>query len=185
MDISKYDPNFRPAVIEGREILYRDIMLEPFVFEGLAWDKKRFFRLPPDMTSAEVNEGALSASVGRRKPSEILAELDLEKIRFAYDYSKTQHTLGEQKKIALEKELIALTSTADSPARVNAKLNEVTDELEENRLKYKAILMAYETLTEASENLRRQIKDLLEESAKLKMELSEAKREIFKLQQKR
>jgi cell division protein ZapA len=38
---------------------------------------------------------------------------------------------------------------------------------------------------EAAENLRRQIKDLLEESAKLKMELSEAKREIFKLQQKR
>ena len=38
---------------------------------------------------------------------------------------------------------------------------------------------------EASENLRRQIKELLEESAKLKMELSEAKREIFKLQQKR
>ena len=38
---------------------------------------------------------------------------------------------------------------------------------------------------EASENLRRQIKDLLEESAQLKMELSEAKREIFKLQQKK
>ncbi|MFG6353301.1 MAG: cell division protein ZapA [Oscillospiraceae bacterium] len=38
---------------------------------------------------------------------------------------------------------------------------------------------------EASENLRRQIKDLLEESAKLKSELSECKREIFKLQQKR
>lgn len=35
---------------------------------------------------------------------------------------------------------------------------------------------------EASENLRRQIKDGLDESAKLKMELSEAKREIFKLQ---
>jgi cell division protein ZapA len=38
---------------------------------------------------------------------------------------------------------------------------------------------------EAAENLRRQIKELLEESAKLKLELSEAKREIFKLQQKR
>ena len=38
---------------------------------------------------------------------------------------------------------------------------------------------------EASENLRRQIKELLEESARLKLELSEAKREIFKLQQKR
>ena len=38
---------------------------------------------------------------------------------------------------------------------------------------------------EASENLRRQIKDLLEENARLKNELSESKREIFKLQQKR
>ena len=35
---------------------------------------------------------------------------------------------------------------------------------------------------DASENLRRQIKDGLDENAKLKMELSEAKREIFKLQ---
>jgi cell division protein ZapA len=38
---------------------------------------------------------------------------------------------------------------------------------------------------EASENLRRQIKELLEESSQLKMELSEAKREIFKLQQQK
>lgn len=38
---------------------------------------------------------------------------------------------------------------------------------------------------ESCENLRRQIKEVLEESAKLKMELSEAKREIFKLQNKR
>ncbi|MBD5117934.1 MAG: cell division protein ZapA [Clostridiales bacterium] len=38
---------------------------------------------------------------------------------------------------------------------------------------------------ESSENLRRQIKDLLEENSKLKLELSESKREIFKLQQKR
>lgn len=38
---------------------------------------------------------------------------------------------------------------------------------------------------EASENLRRQCKELLEESARLKLELSEAKREIFKLQQKK
>ena len=37
---------------------------------------------------------------------------------------------------------------------------------------------------EASENLRRQIKELLEESSRLKRELSETKREIFKLQQK-
>ena len=35
---------------------------------------------------------------------------------------------------------------------------------------------------EASENLRRQLKEYLEEATKMKLELSEAKREIFKLQ---
>ena len=38
---------------------------------------------------------------------------------------------------------------------------------------------------EASENLRRQLKESLEESARLKTELSEAKREIFKLQNRK
>ena len=38
---------------------------------------------------------------------------------------------------------------------------------------------------ETSENLRRQIKELLEESSKLRLELSEAKQKIFKLEQKR
>ena len=37
----------------------------------------------------------------------------------------------------------------------------------------------------AAENLRRQIKDGLEESAKLKSELSECKQEIFKLQNRK
>lgn len=105
----------------------------------------------------DTNEGALSASVGRRKPSDILSELDIEKIRFAYDYSKTQHTLNEQKKIALEKELIALTSTAENPARVNTKLSEVMRELETDRLKLSAIVLASETLGFASENLRRNV----------------------------
>ena len=35
---------------------------------------------------------------------------------------------------------------------------------------------------DAAENLRRQIKENLEEASRLKMELSDAKREIFKLQ---
>ena len=38
---------------------------------------------------------------------------------------------------------------------------------------------------EAAENLRRQIKEGLEESSRLKMELSECKREIFKLQNRK
>ena len=38
---------------------------------------------------------------------------------------------------------------------------------------------------DAAENLRRQIKENLEEASRLKMELSEAKREIFKLQNRK
>ena len=38
---------------------------------------------------------------------------------------------------------------------------------------------------EAAENLRRQLKEYLEEATKMKLELSEAKREIFKLQNKK
>ena len=38
---------------------------------------------------------------------------------------------------------------------------------------------------EAAENMRRQLKEYLEEATKVKMELSEAKREIFKLQNKK
>ena len=38
---------------------------------------------------------------------------------------------------------------------------------------------------EASENLRRQLKEGLEEASRLKDELSQAKREIFKLQNRR
>ena len=38
---------------------------------------------------------------------------------------------------------------------------------------------------EAAENLRRQLKEYLEEATKLKMEHYEAKREIFKLQNKK
>lgn len=38
---------------------------------------------------------------------------------------------------------------------------------------------------EISENLRRQVKENLEEASSLKRELSEAKREIFKLQNKK
>lgn len=38
---------------------------------------------------------------------------------------------------------------------------------------------------EAAENLRRQVKESLEEANRAKMELSEAKREIFKLQNRK
>ena len=75
-------------------------------------------------------------------------------------------------------------------AHVDGKVREV---MEGSRLSLadSAILAAmniaeeYFKEMEASENLRRQLKEYLEEGAKVKQELSEAKREIFKLQNKR
>ena len=72
-------------------------------------------------------------------------------------------------------------------AHVNSQMREV---LSQGRLSQAdgAVLAAmniadqYFKEQKAAENLRRQIKEYLEEATKLKMELSEAKREIFKLQ---
>lgn len=72
-------------------------------------------------------------------------------------------------------------------AHVDAELKQVLNESKASLLDG-AILSSlniadqYFKEVEASENLRRQLKEYLEESAKMKLELSEAKREIFKLQ---
>ena len=72
-------------------------------------------------------------------------------------------------------------------AHVDAKVQEVLDGARVSMVDG-AILAAvniadeYFKEVEASENLRRQVKEYLEEATKMKLELSDAKREIFKLQ---
>ena len=72
-------------------------------------------------------------------------------------------------------------------ALVDEKMRQVLDALHVSQTDaavLAAVNLADELLKNqaAAENLRRQIKDNLEEVNQLKMELSEAKREIFKLQ---
>ena len=75
-------------------------------------------------------------------------------------------------------------------SHVDAKVQEVLDESKVS-LVDGAILGAlniadeYFKEMEAAENLRRQLKEYLEEATKMKLELSEAKREIFRLQNKK
>lgn len=75
-------------------------------------------------------------------------------------------------------------------AYVDAKMREVLDgshaSLTDGAI-LAAMNIAEEYLKErqAAENLRRQIKESVEENARLEQELSEAKREIFKLQNKK
>ena len=72
-------------------------------------------------------------------------------------------------------------------AHVDTKIREVLDGARVS-LVDGAVLAAvnvadeYFKEVEAAENLRRQLKEYLEEATKTKLELSEAKREIFKLQ---
>lgn len=75
-------------------------------------------------------------------------------------------------------------------AHVDGKIREVLDST--HVAKTDGVVLAcmniaeeYFRETEASENLRRQLKEYLEEATKLKLELSESKREIFKLQNKK
>jgi len=75
-------------------------------------------------------------------------------------------------------------------AHVDAKVHEVMDGAKVSVVDG-AILAAvniadeYMKEMESAENLRRQLKEYLEEATKMKLELSEAKREIFKLQNKK
>lgn len=75
-------------------------------------------------------------------------------------------------------------------AHVDAKVREVLDGAKVSMVDG-AVLAAvnitdeYFKEVQAAENLRRQLKEYLEEATKLKLELSEAKREIFKLQNKK
>lgn len=75
-------------------------------------------------------------------------------------------------------------------AHVNDKVNEVLSgghlsQADGAILACMNIAEEYFKEMEANENLRRQLKEYLEDGAKVKQELSEAKREIFKLQNKR
>ena len=75
-------------------------------------------------------------------------------------------------------------------AHVDAKIQEVQEGARVS-LVDGAVLAAvniadeYFKEVEAAENLRRQLKEYLEEATKIKLELSEAKREIFRLQNKK
>ena len=65
MDITKIDKNFSPQGADENGFLFRDVKLEPFRIEGLAWyreNKGAYYRLPKSMTKADVNEGALYLS---------------------------------------------------------------------------------------------------------------------------
>ncbi|MCI7643613.1 MAG: SGNH/GDSL hydrolase family protein [Lentisphaeria bacterium] len=61
MKIEDIDKNFVPAKVGDRSIYYFDVTKSPFVLEGLGWFERdhKYYRLPADFTTDDVNEGAL------------------------------------------------------------------------------------------------------------------------------
>ena len=65
MDITRIDKNFSPEPMDEHGFLFRDVKLEPFKLEGLAWfqeNQREYYRLPKNFTENEVNNWALHLS---------------------------------------------------------------------------------------------------------------------------
>lgn len=62
MKIEDIDPNFKPAVVGDKTVMYINVLKEPMSLEGFPWGdpaKGEFFRLPPYLSAPDVNDGAL------------------------------------------------------------------------------------------------------------------------------
>lgn len=63
MNIEDVDPNFKAVKVGEKDVVFHNVLLKPFSFEGSPWGDKskgEFYRLPADMEAPkDVNEGAL------------------------------------------------------------------------------------------------------------------------------
>ncbi len=127
--------------------------------ERIEGERATFVRLIDELSDElkDADEAALSDSIGNLPVSEVMQTMDIAKLRLSYNFTRDQHTATEQKRIALEKELIALTSVSESPARLAAKLYETEKEWAQMKAQYMAVKMAHEYLGIASDNLRKSV----------------------------
>lgn len=111
------------------------------------------------------NERNLRSAVGDHDPAEIIAAADVEKMEMARRYCKEQLAAATAKRIALEKELIALSAASENPAKLWAKLDETNAELAEKRFQYESVVMAIEAIDSASDSLRKSVTPRIREKA--------------------
>lgn len=148
-----------PALIEHMKATYDNLFATCTEKERLEGEIGSYERLIAELRDElrEYNETTLAATLGGRAVSDVMDSMDISKIRLSYNFTRTQHAATEQKRIGLEKDLIALTSTSESPARLSVKLDEVKKELEKTRAQYGAVKTAHEYLGLAAENLRKSV----------------------------
>ena len=106
----------------------------------------------------EYNESKLRAEIPANTNVERIADnTDIADLRRRNEFAKGQYNSSMQKRIGIEKELIALNATAENPAKLDTRLGEVCRELEESKQNYNALIMAISAIDTASDNIRKNV----------------------------
>ncbi len=106
----------------------------------------------------EYNEAELKDSIPN--DTDIIAvatKTDPADLKRRYDFSHGQHNSTMQKRIEVEKELVALNATAQDPAKLDTEYNGVCAELENCRKLHDALVMAIDAITVSADTIRRNV----------------------------
>lgn len=95
----------------------------------------------------------------------IVNDTDIAELKLKNEFAKGQYSSTMQKRIGLEKELIALNATSENPAKLAAKLDDVCNKLNTDRQNYDALIMAINAIDTASDNIRKNITPTLKQRA--------------------
>lgn len=110
------------------------------------------------LTLRDFDENKLRGDIGIHTDiAKILATTDINEVKRTHDFYKNQYAAAMQKRIETEKELIALKTTSEQPAKLKAKLEEIETELKVARFNYDALVMAIEAIDTASDNIRKNV----------------------------
>lgn len=115
------------------------------------------------------NENTLRSAIGSTDPEELVNSTDIEKAQTTRRYQKEQFAAATSKRIAMEKELIALTAAAENPAKIAARLEDIAEQLKEKRFQYQSLMLAIDSIESASDSLRRSVTPRIRQKAGLLM----------------
>ena len=109
-------------------------------------------------TLEDHNEASLREEIPANTDITAIANnTNIADLRLRNEFAKGQYASAMQKRIGIEKELIALNATAENPSKLSTKLGEVCRELDESRKNYDALMMAISAIDTASDNIRKNI----------------------------
>ncbi|MBE6538093.1 MAG: hypothetical protein E7671_01335 [Ruminococcaceae bacterium] len=106
--------------------------------------------------TTELDEKELSESLTPELLKK-LSETNVTMLRREYDFLRSKTETAEQKKYFYDRELIGLRATAENPLKVEALLDNTRKRLNEEIYAHDALTLAFDTIKEASESMRRNV----------------------------